>query len=679
MITAIRVICFTMLLTAFSFRAVAEDFTNAIHAYLQQRVEVEKRDVGIVVGIVDEHGSSIVSCGKMDNGTDQEVNGDTLFEIGSFTKTFTGLLLQDMVERGKMKLDDPVAKYLPKSVKMPTYDGKQVTLLQLATHTSGLPLFPDNLDPKRADNPWADYPVEKLDDFVSGCKLTREPGAKCEYSTVGMALLSQAIALKAGTNYESLVVDRICRPLKMDSTRITLTPELKSRFAQGHNYFGYAVSHTDWGALMGGAALRSTANDMLKYISANLGLTPSGLTPLMKNTHVAHFHAYLNADTDLDTDIGLAWMITRDLQGTKIVQHGGLTRGFITFAGFDMTRRRGVVVLCNSQDFDVPRIGLLLLESEWQSDRRPKETKISSQVYDSYVGQYQLSPDFALGMLTMRQFLLNVPKAVIYIPAGFCLAVLLVLLWRTASFRKRCIILCCAVLASCLLAALIALVSSHMVCTLLHPGVGIRREGNRIFAQYTLNLDRLSAPFTSKLFPQIPIKLLPHLTVELLPESETRFFERLSGNPVTFSRNFLGKVTGLTMDYQGKAFSYKKISDQPPKAPEPVKPRVAIKLDTKLLDACVGHYEFAPDAVFSAGMKLKIWREGDQLVSQAWCEGENVLPGAFDIYPESETIFFDKLLCAQYIFVKNDKGEVTAVIHHLAGFPDSEGKKLKKE
>ena len=675
--TAIRVICFIILLSAFSFRAAAEDFTNAIHAYLQHRVEVEKRDVGIVVGIVDEHGSGIVSYGKLDNGTDQEVNGDTLFEIGSVTKTFTGLLLQDMVECGEMKLDDPVAKYLPELVKMPTYDGKQITLLQLATHTSGLPLFPDNLDPKWADNLFADYPVEKLDAFVSGYKLTREPGTKYEYSTVGMALLGRAIALKAGKNYESLLVDRICRPLKMDSTRITLTPELKSRFAQGHNYFGYAVSRTDWGALMGGAALRSTADDMLKYVSANLGLTQSSLPPLMEKTHVAHFHAYLDADTDLNTDIGLAWMITRDLQGTKIIQHGGLTRGFITFAGFDMMRRRGVVIMCNSQDFDVSRIGLLLLESEWQSDRRPKETKISSEVYDSYVGQYQLSPDFGLGMLVMRQFFLNVPKAVIFILAGFYLAVLLALLWRAASFRKRCIILGGAALASCLLAALIALVLSHMVCTLLHPGVGIRREGNRIFAQYTLKLDRPSAPIISKLFPHIPVKLLPHLTVELLPESETRFFNRLTGLPVTFSRDDRGKATRLTAHNQGKAFSYEKISDEPPKAPEPPKPHVAIKLNPKLLDAVVGHYEHPPQAIWpTAGVKVTIWREGDQLFGQA--QGKDVLHGAFEIYPESETNFFLKVNGAQLTFVKNDKGEVTAVIHHAAGYPDSVGKKLKE-
>ena len=173
-----------------------------------------------MVGIVDENGSSIVSCGKMDNGTDQEVNGDTLFEIGSVTKTFTGLLLQDMVERGQMKLDDPVAKYLPTTVKMPTRNGKEITLLQLATHTSGLPCMPDYIDPKRADDQDADFTVEKLYAFLSGYQLTRDPGAKWEYSNLGMGLLGHVIALKAGTDYESLVVERICRPLKMDSTRI---------------------------------------------------------------------------------------------------------------------------------------------------------------------------------------------------------------------------------------------------------------------------------------------------------------------------------------------------------------------------------------------------------------------------------------------------------------------------
>jgi CubicO group peptidase (beta-lactamase class C family) len=674
--TAVRVICFAMLLSAFPFCARAEDFTNAIHAYLQSCVETHKVNAGIVVGIVDEHGSRVVSHGKLDNGTDQDVNGDTLFEIASVTKTFTALLLQDMIERGEMKLDDPVAKYLPKSVKMPARNGKEITLIQLATHASGLPRFPDNglITPQGEVNS-ADYTIEKLYDFLSGYKLARDPGAKFDYSDLGMGLLGDVIALKAGTDYESLVVDRICRPLEMDSTRITLTPELKSRFATGHNQLGYVAPNLDCGVLMAAGGLRSTVNDMLKYVSANLGLTRSTLTPLMEKTHTIHFQSdtpsgYVNTGGS----IGLAWFVVFDPQGRKIVRHGGASGGYKTFVGFDLTRRRGVVVLSNSQDsFGIEPLGMLLLQSEWQSERRPKETKISSQAYDSLVGQYQLSPDFALGMFAVRQFLGSASKAIIYIPAGFCLAVILVLLWRAGSFRKRLLILGCAVLVSGFLAALIALVLSHRFCAIFNPSIIIRREGDRIFTRYT----RQFSPEANKLLPPFPtpVYLWSVTSIELLPESETRFFNRLTGMPMTFSRDARGKVTGLTAHATGAEFSFAKISDQPPKVPEPPKPHVAIKLDTKLLDDVVGQYGFAPSDALPYGAKMTVWREGDQWVRLAW--GANAIQGAVNLYPETETNFFVKSYGAELTFIKNDKEEVTAVIHHMTGFPDSEGKKAR--
>jgi CubicO group peptidase (beta-lactamase class C family) len=675
MITAVRVICFTILLSAFPFRAEAEDFTDAIHAYLQQCVETHKVNAGIVVGIVDEHGSRVISYGKLDNGTDQEVNGDTLFEIASVTKTFTTLLLQDMIERGEMKLDDPVAKYLPTSVKMPTRNGKEITLLQLATHASGLPRFPDNglITPQGEVNS-ADYTVEKLYDFLSGYKLTRDPGAKFDYSDLGMGLLGQAIALKAGTNYESLVVDRICRPLKMDSTRITLTPELKSRFATGHNQLGYVASNLDCGVLMAAGGLRSTANDLLKYVSANLGLTRSTLTPLMEKTHAIHFQSDTPSGyVSTGGSIGLAWFVVSDPQGRKIVRHGGASGGYKTFVGFDLTRRRGIVVLSNSQDsFGIEPLGMLLFESEWQSERRPKETQISSHVYDSLVGQYQLSPDFALGMFIVRQFLQSEPKAVVYIPAGFCLAVILVLLWLARSFRKRLLILGCAVLVSGLLAALIVLVLSHRFCAIFNPSIIIRREGEQLFTRYT----RQFSPEANKLLPPFPtpVYLWSAISIELLPESETQFFNRLTGMPVTFFHDDRGKVTRLTAHTSGAEFSFAKISDQPPKAPESPKPHVAIKLDTKLLDVIVGQYNFAPNDVLPYGAKMTIWREGE-LLRLVW--GANAIQGAVNLYPETETNFFVKSNGAELTFIKNDKGEITAVIHHEAGLPDCEGNKLK--
>jgi len=653
-----RVIGCTLLLTAFPLCAAAEDFAEAIHAYLKHCVEGKQSNAGIVVGIVGEHGSRIVSCGELDNGTHQEANGDTLFEIGSVTKTFTTLLLADMIQRGQMELDDPVAKYLPQSVKMPTRNGKEITLQHLATHTSGLPCEPDNVDSEREYNPWADYTADDLYAFLSGYKLTRDPGVQFEYSNPGIALLAQAIALKAGKSYESLVVERICRPLKMDSTRITLTPDLKTRLAGGHGATGYKLPSSEFGALAPDGELRSTANDMLKYLSANLGLTQSSLTPLMQNAHEAYFHNAMPG-----TDMGLAWATSQDPQGTRIVAHIGATYGYLAYAGFDVARRRGVVVLCNSRELnDLLGLGSVLLKSEWQTDRRPIDTTLSSAVYRSYVGQYQRSPESAPRLLVLRQLLLTIPKAAIHIPAGVCLAVLAVFLWRARGLRTRGIILGGAVLVGGVSAAFLVLGSSSATGVPSQGVIGIRCEGDRLFAQAT---GARSWPVDA---------FLPPRSAELLPESETSLFERLSGTRLTFARDSKGKVTGLTADYHGDRFSFEKTSDEPPEASEFPKRPVAITLDRKVLDAFVGRYEFGPNAMFPKGIDVTIRREGERLVLHE--RGENAVPGAISIYPESETKFFTKIDHAQLTFIKNKQGEVTAAIFDALGLPEYEGKKV---
>src|SRR5689334_20203374 len=130
---------------------------EAIRQILTERIEKEKRATGMVVGIVDERGANIVACGRVSANSTNLVNGDTVFEIGSVSKVFTSLLLADMVQKGEVKLDDPVAKYLPTSVKVPERNGKKITLVDLATQSSGLPRMPDNFNPKDPSNPYADY------------------------------------------------------------------------------------------------------------------------------------------------------------------------------------------------------------------------------------------------------------------------------------------------------------------------------------------------------------------------------------------------------------------------------------------------------------------------------------------------------------------------------------------
>jgi serine-type D-Ala-D-Ala carboxypeptidase/endopeptidase len=337
----------TMLLLAVSFRAVAQDgFVEAdadgIRAFLQQNSG--NGQPGLVIALVDGRGSRVLSAGKLDNGTSQAVDGDTVFEIGSVTKTFTALLLLDLVRQGEMKLDEPVAKYLPMSVKIPNYNGKEITLLNLAAQDSGLPFNADNLSGKDWKERFDNYTVDKMYAFLSSYSLKKEPGTKFQYSNIGMSLLGHAIERRMGMDFESLVVSRICQPLRMESTRMTLTPGLKARFAVGHNSSGKRVPAYELQVMAGAGALRSTANDLIKYVSANLGLKQSSLTPMMEQMQEIR-----HRDSAEFGQTAMPWMDLGVHQptGMELLGHGGGTDGCSAFIGFDKKQRRGVVVLAN--------------------------------------------------------------------------------------------------------------------------------------------------------------------------------------------------------------------------------------------------------------------------------------------------------------------------------------------
>src|ERR1035438_1321087 len=271
--------CFYLLIFAAALRGQVPN--SVIRAILADRIDTLHQNVGIAVGIVDAHGRRFVSYGNFSVNDPRPVGNDTVFEIGSTTKVFTSTILADMVQRGEVSLDDPVAKYLPADVKMPQRGGRQITLVDLATHTSGLPRMPSNFAPKDVSNPYADYTVANLFQFLSSYELTRDIGSKFEYSNMGVGLLGQALARRAGMDYEALVRARVTGPLKMENTRIALTPEMKSRLAAGHNEARQAAANWDQPTFAGAGALRSDARDLLTFIAANLGYVESPLAPAM--------------------------------------------------------------------------------------------------------------------------------------------------------------------------------------------------------------------------------------------------------------------------------------------------------------------------------------------------------------------------------------------------------------
>lgn len=367
-----------------------------IRNILIDRVDKQHQSVGIVVGLIDSSGRRTISYGKFEAGDTRPVNGDTVLEIGSITKVFTSLLLADMVQRGEVALTDPVAKYLPAGVKMPERNGRQITLEDLATHTSGLPRLPSNLSPKDPSNPYADYSVEQLYQFLSGYQLTRDIGSQYEYSNLGGGLLGHVLARRAGMDYEKLVRTRICEPLGMRNTSITLSPDMKTRFAVGHDATMKPVAYWDLPTLAGAGALRSTANDMLTFVAANLGYVKSPLAPAM-----AAMLAVRRPTGVQGLEIGLGWhILTRD--GPEIVWHNGGTGGFRSFIAFERKTGMGVVVLSNAEtQAGVDDIGLHLLNANaplWQAPKGHTQVAVDPKIFDGYVGQYQLAPTFIISV-----------------------------------------------------------------------------------------------------------------------------------------------------------------------------------------------------------------------------------------------------------------------------------------
>jgi serine-type D-Ala-D-Ala carboxypeptidase/endopeptidase len=314
-----------------------------------------KPGFGIVVGLYEGGATRIVAFGQSGNRDAPLLDGATLFEIGSITKTFTATLLADMVNRGEVRIDDPVSKYLPARVHVPGRNGKAITLLDLATQSSGLPRLPENLSPRDPGNPYADYTVTQLYDFLSGYGLPRDPGEMYEYSNLGFGLLGHALALRSGMSYEELVRTRVLDPLKMTETAITLTPTSKSLLAPGHDPEGRPAANWDIPTLSGAGALRSSVGDMLKYLGAQLGAAPRELARAVAMRHVVR-----RSTNRVGVEIALAWHVLHR-SGHDIVWHNGGTGGYHSFIGFEPKRASGVVLLSNSSaNFD--DIGIHLLD-----------------------------------------------------------------------------------------------------------------------------------------------------------------------------------------------------------------------------------------------------------------------------------------------------------------------------
>ena len=379
----IAILILTLVLQAAGARSPVLPSDSDIREILVERIDKYKQSVGIVVGVIEPAGRRVVTYGKLAADDPRALDGDTVFEIGSITKVFTSLVLADMVEHHEVELTDPAATYLPSEVQLPQRNGQAITLQDLATHRSGLPRMPSNVDPVDPSNPYADYPLQRLYAFLSSYRLPRNIDSRFEYSNLGGALLGHVLERRAGLDYETLVETRVTKPLHMTNTRVALTAEMKSHLAVGHAYGLEPTPNWDLGALVAAGGLHSTANDLLTFLSAHLGYSESPLAKAMASM----------------VDVPLAWFVESP-GGRRIVFHDGSTGGYRCFLGYDPQARTGVVVLSNSgTGASIDDIALHVLNDsvplrgarDLVPPKARKQVPVESQVLDAYTGRYRFA------------------------------------------------------------------------------------------------------------------------------------------------------------------------------------------------------------------------------------------------------------------------------------------------
>jgi CubicO group peptidase (beta-lactamase class C family) len=387
----------TLLLPILCLSGAAALAAPTLDAAMRERAETLVRDgkhASLVIAVIDGKDSAVYGFGRVRPGDQGVPDADTVYEIGSVTKTMTGLLLADAIVAGKAQLDQPVAELLP-AYAIPALAGQKITVGQLATHFSGLPRLPANLAPANMANPYASYGEAQLRTFLASHVLARAPGAAYEYSNLAYGLLGTALATQADMSYEELLQARIFRPLGMTSSTSVTTPALRARLAPGHLADGKPAANWDFQAIAGAGAVRSSARDMIAYMQSYMrASSPAQQLAVQPRRVLAG-----EGDGDGVKKIGLAWMLDQ-VKGQPFAWHNGQTGGYASFAGYTLDGKRGVVVLSSTaRDVDALGVGVLLPGSLSPPNApAPKEIAIAPAELAQYAGQYALAPTFVLSV-----------------------------------------------------------------------------------------------------------------------------------------------------------------------------------------------------------------------------------------------------------------------------------------
>ncbi|QDV71569.1 D-alanyl-D-alanine-carboxypeptidase/endopeptidase AmpH precursor [Rosistilla carotiformis] len=313
-----------------------------------------KQAVGLSIGVLKGDQATTQHFGQNRTGGPAP-DDNTIYEIASISKVFTGLLLADAVARKQLQLDQAAQELLPKGVAMPAGETRPIQLDDLATHRSGLPRLPNNMPSLQTDNPYADYTTALAYEFLSSHDLRREPDAAHEYSNLGFALLGSVVADRAQLSYDQLLQQRIAEPLQMTDTRVEMTASMRKRLATPHTADGTVTANWDFADMPGAGGIRSSLADMMRFAAANLNPESSKLGPAIEIAWRVH-----RKGVGQEPAMGLGWHIAGD-GSTR--WHNGQTGGYHSMLMIHRQAGIAVVVLSNTASKKIDTLAVELLQA----------------------------------------------------------------------------------------------------------------------------------------------------------------------------------------------------------------------------------------------------------------------------------------------------------------------------
>ena len=304
------------------------------------------------IGVSDGTHTERYFYGETIKGTHQLPDGNSLYEIASISKTFTGLLLAHAVNTGKLRLDDDIREYLPGSYPNLQYKGTPIKIVNLSNHTATFPHSPADLEKQPsydAANPYLNYSKAMIYKYLHNFKPDTVPGLRATYSNLGFAVLGTILENIYHQPIEELLHITITAPLKMDNTFFNLPASKKNFLTKGYKEkTGTEVPHWNLKNFKAAGGLKSDINDMLLYLNANMNELNTDYTLTQKQT-----------DDRGDFQKGLAWTL-EPLANQQLIWHNGGTAGYRSFCGFIKNQQTGVVVLSNSAS-DVDELATTIL------------------------------------------------------------------------------------------------------------------------------------------------------------------------------------------------------------------------------------------------------------------------------------------------------------------------------